>query len=129
MEGAGNLAYVEMGQGSREISSRAGGETRSSCALQRAQGGFKYGVEGALPPLCRVHLWPYDRSVAAPSDSIVTPEHLRSVNIQTETKTHFIIGQWVSGSDNHLQVSGSDNHLQAICARFGSQPARGCGRF
>lgn len=120
---------MEMGQGSREISSRAGGETWSSCALQCAQGGFKYRVDGALPPLCRVHLGPHDRSAAAPSDSIVTPEHLRSVNIQTETKTHFIIGQWVSGSDNHLQVSGSDNHLQAICARSGSQPARGYGQF
>lgn len=36
-----------------------------------------------------------------------------------------MIGQWISGSHNHLQVSGSDNHLQAICARFGLQPESG----
>lgn len=65
------------------------------------------------------------------SDAPVVPEHghphhLCGISCQIEMKTDFFFtGQWVSGSNNHLQVPGSDNHLQAICARFGSEPGSG----
>lgn len=59
------------------------------------------------------------------SYNILTSGYVYSIDIQIESKTHFITGQWASGSDNHLQISGSDNHLQAICARFGLQTENG----
>lgn len=59
------------------------------------------------------------------SYNILTSGCFYSIDIRTESKTHFVTGRWVSGSDNLLQISGSDNHLQAICARFGSQTENG----
>lgn len=55
---------------------------------------------------------------------VLTSGHLCGINVQAESKTHLVPGQWVGG-DNRLQISGSDNRLRAICARFGLQTENG----
>lgn len=76
-------------------------------------GGFQSGLEGLCHPWQGV-LWALQLSGILTADAF-------AVSASGSRQTHFVTGQWVFGSDNHLRVSGSDEHLEAVCARFGSQ--------
>lgn len=127
MEVVGNWLTWKWGTAQGRSATELGVEPSHPVLCSGLEGDLSRGVRlKGLFCLEQGTLWAVRQTVTAQLPcSVLTSGHLCGINIQAESKTHFIIGQWVSGSDNCLQISGSDNRLRAICARFGLQTENG----
>lgn len=127
MEVVGNWLARKWGTAQGRSATELGVQPRRPVLCRGPEGDRSQGVR-LKAPLCleQETLWAGRQTLSAQLPRrVLTSGHLCAINIQAESKTHLLPGQWVSGGDNRLQISGSDNHLRAICARFGLQTENG----